>query len=119
VRVLAVGKTVEEKPGEHTVDGTVATLELSPQMAERLALAHQMGTLSLTLRSLVDSGRTGPGREQRNDSVVVYRGADVEAFSCTPNCDRHIAVGGTASQMDLPSSDKNDPGQGKAKPSPR
>jgi pilus assembly protein CpaB len=55
VRVLAVDQTVGEKDGEKVVIGKTATLELNPQQAETLALAHQLGTISLALRSLVDS----------------------------------------------------------------
>src|SRR5216684_154558 len=56
VRVLAIDQTVEEKNGQRVVVGKTATLELSQRLAEKLALAHQLGSLSLALRSLVDSG---------------------------------------------------------------
>jgi pilus assembly protein CpaB len=59
VRVLAIDQTVEEKNGQKVVVGKTATLELTPQQAETLAVSHQLGTLSLTLRSLVDS-KGGP-----------------------------------------------------------
>ena len=36
--------------------GRTATLELTQQQAETLELSRQMGTLSLTLRSILDSG---------------------------------------------------------------
>jgi pilus assembly protein CpaB len=55
VRVLAIDQTVEEKNGQHVVVGKTATLELTPRQAETLALAHQMGTLALTLRGLADA----------------------------------------------------------------
>jgi pilus assembly protein CpaB len=55
VRVLAIDQTVEEKNGQRVVVGKTATLELSPQQAELLARSRQMGTLTLALRSLVDS----------------------------------------------------------------
>ncbi|HEY4403493.1 MAG TPA: Flp pilus assembly protein CpaB [Xanthobacteraceae bacterium] len=86
VRVLAIGKTVEEKSGQTNVDGPIATLELTPSMAERLALAHQLGTISLSLRSLKDSA-TQKEAAVRDDSIVVYRGSILESFSCRPNCD--------------------------------
>lgn len=86
VRVLAIGKTVEEKSGQTNVDGTVATLEVTPQMAERLALAHQLGTISLSLRSLMDSV-TQKQAAVRDDAIVVYRGSVLESFACRPNCD--------------------------------
>src|SRR5439155_13989982 len=55
VRVLAIDQTVEEKNGQRVVVGKTATLELAPRQAETLALSRQLGTLSLALRSLVDS----------------------------------------------------------------
>ncbi len=55
VRVLAVDQTVEERGGEKTIVGRTATLELTPGQAETLALARELGTLSLSLRSLADS----------------------------------------------------------------
>jgi pilus assembly protein CpaB len=92
VRVLAIGKTVEERSGQTNVDGTIATLELTPQMAERLALAHQLGTISLTLRSLVDSV-TPKQVAGRDDAILVYRGSVLESFSCKPNCDHRGGSG--------------------------
>ena len=75
VRVLAIDQTVEEKNGQRVVVGKTATLELAPRMSERLALGHQMGTLSLALRSLVDSGAKKVVEEAGpTDAIVVYRG---------------------------------------------
>ena len=101
VRVLAIGKTVEEKSGQTNVDGPIATLELTPSMAERLALAHQLGNISLSLRSLVDSGTQKQAAAARDDSIVVYRGSVLESFSCRPNCDHRASSGaGAAPQPD-------------------
>jgi pilus assembly protein CpaB len=55
IRVLAIDQSVEEKAGQKTDIGKTATLELTPDQAETLTLARQQGTMSLTLRSLVDS----------------------------------------------------------------
>jgi pilus assembly protein CpaB len=55
VRVLAIDQTVEEKNGQRVVVGKTATLELAPRQAEMLALARQLGTLQLALRSLADA----------------------------------------------------------------
>jgi pilus assembly protein CpaB len=75
VRVLAIDQTVEEKNGQRVVVGKTATLELSPRMSERLALAHQLGTMSLALRSLVDSGTKKAAEDKGpSDAIVVYRG---------------------------------------------
>ena len=55
VRVLAIDQAIEEKNGQKVVVGKVATIELTPRQTEMLALSRQLGTLSLALRSLVDS----------------------------------------------------------------
>ena len=65
VRVLAVDQAVEEKGGQKVVLGKTATLEVTQSQAETLALARQQGTLSLTLRSLVDSKPGTPEAERR------------------------------------------------------
>ena len=61
VRVLAIDQTVEEQDGEKVVVGKTATLELTPSQAEVLALADQLGELSLSLRSLKDAGESAGG----------------------------------------------------------
>ncbi len=43
------------KDGQKVVVGKTATLELTPSQAETLALAQQLGTLSLALRSITDA----------------------------------------------------------------
>jgi pilus assembly protein CpaB len=68
VRVLAIDQAVEEKAGQKVVVGKTATLELNPDQAETLALSRQLGTLSLALRSLVDSpSSTAEGGEDEDD----------------------------------------------------
>lgn len=57
VRVLAVGQLIQEKNGANVVTGETATLALTPSQAEVVTLAQKVGTLSLALRSLADSGR--------------------------------------------------------------
>lgn len=61
VRILAVDQQIEEQNGGQVVVGKTATLELKPDQAEILALAEQLGELSLALRSLEDSGPEGGG----------------------------------------------------------
>jgi pilus assembly protein CpaB len=78
VRVLAIDQTVEEKNGQKVVVGKTATLELTPQQAETLALSRQLGTLSLALRSLVDSKSGAPeqvaeDRDNRRGSINTVR----------------------------------------------
>jgi pilus assembly protein CpaB len=67
VRVLAIDQAVEEKAGQKVVVGKTATLEMTPDQAETLALSHQLGTLSLALRSLVDSQSSTPEGDDAND----------------------------------------------------
>ncbi|HUD85657.1 MAG TPA: Flp pilus assembly protein CpaB [Xanthobacteraceae bacterium] len=67
VRVLAIDQTVDEKNGQKVVIGHTATLELTPDQGETLALSRQLGTLSLALRSLADSQTGGPEGDELND----------------------------------------------------
>jgi pilus assembly protein CpaB len=60
VRVLAIDQAIDEKAGQKVVIGKTATLELTPDQAEMLQLSKQQGTLTLTLRSLADSGSETP-----------------------------------------------------------
>ena len=57
VRVLAVGQAVQDKAGERTVIGGTATLELTPEQAEKVVLAQRTGQLTLTLRSVADAAK--------------------------------------------------------------
>jgi pilus assembly protein CpaB len=85
VRVLAIDQTVEEKNGQRVVVGKTATLELSPRMSERLALAHQLGSLSLALRSLIDSGTKKVAEDKApSGQIVVYRGVSRTIVSESP-----------------------------------
>ena len=69
VRVLAVDQVLGEKDGQKVVIGKTVTIELDPHQAETLALARQTGTLSLTLRSLLDSQSPTPeGGEAKEES---------------------------------------------------
>ncbi|MEM6665780.1 MAG: Flp pilus assembly protein CpaB [Pseudomonadota bacterium] len=63
VRVLAIDQTIEEQDGRQVVVGSTATLELKPEQSEILALAEELGDISLALRSLEDfevDGDNGP-----------------------------------------------------------
>jgi pilus assembly protein CpaB len=63
IRVLAIDQLVQEKEGQRVVVGKTATLELTQRQAELLAAARQTGTLSLTLRSLVDATQKQAAQE--------------------------------------------------------
>jgi len=64
VRVLAVDQKLESKGGEAIVAHT-ATLEVTPKQSEMIAVASEMGKLSLSLRSLT----TPPGEKTTADST--------------------------------------------------
>jgi pilus assembly protein CpaB len=56
IRVLAVDQNIDEKNGTKNQVGKTATLELTQSQAETLSLSRQLGSLSLTLRSIRDTG---------------------------------------------------------------
>jgi len=58
VKVLAIGQTAQGNNNEKVATGKTATLELSPQEAERLALSGAMGNLTLMLRSAANDTTT-------------------------------------------------------------
>lgn len=82
IRVLAIDQAVEEKNGQKVVVGKTATLELAPRQAETLALARQLGTLSLALRSLVD-GKSGNTPEPEDKSERRGSGINTVRFGVT------------------------------------
>lgn len=55
IPVLAIDQTVEEQNGQKVITGSTATLELSQQQAEVMAASREIGSLTLSLRSLADS----------------------------------------------------------------
>src|ERR1700675_666226 len=85
VRVLAIDQAVEEKAGQKVVVGKTATLELNPDQAETLTLSRQLGTLSLALRSLVDSQSStvegGDDDDQRGPMNTVRYGVSTLSLS--------------------------------------
>ena len=69
IRVLAIDQTLGEKDGQKVVIGKTATLELTPRQAETLALSRQLGTMSLSLRSLADANESGlPADDERSSN---------------------------------------------------
>jgi len=68
VRVLAVDQTMDAKGDAKVALGKTATLELTQSQAETLELSHQLGTISLTLRSILDSGPSTPAGDEEADN---------------------------------------------------
>lgn len=80
VRVLAIGQQIETKEGKKSSDGSAstATLELTPRQAEQLALATQMGDITLALRSVADIGN-GEGPTNGAD-IYKERGTSIRVL---------------------------------------
>ncbi len=70
VRVLAVDQSVDEKADTKVILGKTATLELTEGQAETLEQAKQLGTISLTLRSILDSAASGPEGDEGHDQAI-------------------------------------------------
>jgi pilus assembly protein CpaB len=71
VRVLAVDQTIDQKGDSKVALGKTATLELTESQAETLELSHQLGTISLTLRSILDSPAGAPeGEDNEHDQSI-------------------------------------------------
>ncbi len=68
VRVLAVDQSIDTKGDAKVALGHTATLELTELQAETLELSHQLGTISLTLRSIRDSGPSAPQDDEEADN---------------------------------------------------
>jgi pilus assembly protein CpaB len=77
IRVLAVDQKIEEAKGQPVVVGKTATLELSPSQAEAIAAAQASGILSLSLRSIADSGDE-PLLRAESTSVRILRAGQSE-----------------------------------------
>jgi pilus assembly protein CpaB len=73
VRVMAIDQTIDERNGTKVVIGKTATLELTEDQAETLALAKQQGTLSMTLRSILDSQGETEGGEDKEGTINTVR----------------------------------------------
>ncbi len=73
VRVLAIDQTFKEVGDEKVVVGKTATLELRPEQAESLARNKAVGELSLSLRSLSDSGPNAANQESNYRSAGMLR----------------------------------------------
>lgn len=86
VRVLAIDQTLDEKSGTKTQLGKTATLEVTEDQAEQLAQSKQIGTLSLTLRSIRDTGKeveadADQGKDRRGPINMVRFGVSTPGLS--------------------------------------
>lgn len=72
IRVLAIGQTIQEKSTERTAIGSTATLEVTPEQAEKLVLAQRTGQLTLTLRSMAPSS-TAEAQPEDGRTMTIIR----------------------------------------------
>ncbi|HYH17401.1 MAG TPA: Flp pilus assembly protein CpaB [Azospirillum sp.] len=80
VRVLALDQRNNDQKGEVKTAQT-ATLEVSPRQAEAVAVAAQMGALSLSLRSLA---KPGEGVEMAAADTAASGGTATDAVTAAP-----------------------------------
>jgi pilus assembly protein CpaB len=71
VRVIAVDQKLDSKNGEALVAHT-ATLEVTPKQSEIIAVATEIGKLSLSLRSLATGPSEGPTDGSASDTSGTY-----------------------------------------------
>jgi pilus assembly protein CpaB len=82
IRVLAIDQIVEDKNGEKVIIGRTATLEVTPRQAEMLTQGRKRGTLSLALRSILDTGETKAEEDEgepKQDINIVRFGVNSRA----------------------------------------
>lgn len=102
VRVLAVDQLANENKNDPVV-AKAATVEVSPEQAQRLALAAEVGTLSLSLRGTVDAMAPASGDAGRTVRVGDLRlaGFAPPAPVRTAPARRRASAGPSAPSMDV------------------
>ncbi len=80
-RVLAIDQTAVQSP-EGSAIGKTATLELTPEEAERITAAEASGLLSLALRAVTDHGaQAAEIRQDEIRTVRIHRGPDTSTVT--------------------------------------
>jgi pilus assembly protein CpaB len=99
VRVLAIDQTYKRTDGEdgpEAVTGSVALLELSARDSELLAMADEMGDLSLALRPVLNANRTDTGSQRVGTDMLEQTGQAARD-------EVRIHSAGTVTSIDAPS----------------
>lgn len=100
VRVLALDQDASDQGEAKAKVAKVATLEVSPKQAEVLTLALQLGTISLSLRSIANE--TSPDGKPMAEPVAFEKEAftiDSEVSQIIPRPDDHSMVSGQIVQV--------------------
>jgi pilus assembly protein CpaB len=74
IRVLAIGQNIQEKAAERTAIGGTATLELTPEQAEKVVLAQRTGQLTLSLRSMASSSSKDDATSEDKTMTIIRFG---------------------------------------------
>ncbi len=88
VLVLAVGKSLDRNPSADAQTAPVITLAVSPDDAQRLALASQEGRIQLSLRNPVDTKKGGIGATRTSS---LYLGDKPVATEPKPKVHKMVA----------------------------
>ncbi|MBV9834774.1 MAG: Flp pilus assembly protein CpaB [Alphaproteobacteria bacterium] len=84
IRVIAMDQRLDMRPGEAPQVAKTATLEVTPKQAEVIAVAAEMGKLSLALRSLQEPADAA-------DGGAVARASDEPSFTRDSNVSRLLS----------------------------
>jgi pilus assembly protein CpaB len=75
MRVLSVGRQLERDGDGEPIDATTATLEVTPDEAERLAVAMNQGSIQLVLRGYGDPSNVATSGASSTDVLAQLRNA--------------------------------------------
>jgi pilus assembly protein CpaB len=75
MRVLSVGRQMERDGDGDPIDATTATLEVTPEEAERLAVAMNQGSIQLVLRGYGDPSNVATSGASSTDVLAQLRNA--------------------------------------------
>jgi pilus assembly protein CpaB len=75
MRVLSVGRHMERDANGDPIDATTATLEVTPDEAERLAVAMNQGSIQLVLRGYGDPSNVATSGASSTDVLAQLRNA--------------------------------------------
>ncbi|GAB4152551.1 MAG: Flp pilus assembly protein CpaB [Sphingomonadales bacterium] len=94
VRILAVDQSTDDQANKPRISNTV-TLEVTPKIVEKITLLRQLGTLSLSLRSLANDGEDfaeGPTLNPKFDSAAPSYTWDADVSALLPKVGGSLTV---------------------------
>jgi pilus assembly protein CpaB len=104
LRILAVDQRVD--PGSEAKVGRTVTLEVTPKLAEKIAVAQTVGSLSLSLRALADSAAeleraiaSGEVEVGENQDVKADRALEIAIARMPSDSNPSFTTGGEVSRF--------------------